>query len=149
MCVLSMLSLFGCKSHYVDGPGMERGVWSEFTISQSSDVYEQNFSYTVKFDESLSEAYLYTEVPHEEKGYPVEKSIPLKQDTVSALFQLDIMSFPDAVSSELETEILDGTFLRFSVTDQNGKVSEKIISSEAQEEILVLIAPYANKLKGE
>ncbi len=150
MCIAWLLSLFGCgKGHLVDGPGMERGVWSEFTISQSSDVYEQNFSYTVRFDEKLFEAYLYIEVYDYKAGYPIEKKIKLKEKTISALFSLDMMSFPDEIPYEGEEEILDGTFLSFSVTDQNGNVSKKSIPREAAKEILTLITPYANQLKGE
>ena len=148
MCILSLFSMCGCRKRRLqDGDGMVRALWSEFTISQSSDVYEQNVSYTVKYDEHSGDGYLYTEVPHETKGYPVEKSIRLKPKTVSALLNLDIMSFPDAASYEGEEEILDGTFLSFSVTDQNGNVLKKSLSEEMGQEILSLITPYANKLK--
>lgn len=128
---------------------MVRPIWSEFTISQSSDIYEQNYSYTVKVDEDSFEGYLYTEVYNYEEGYPEEKSISLKQETVSALFNLNILSFPDEIPYEPEETILDGTFLSFSVTDQSGTVLKKILSDEQEEEILALIMPYAEELQGE
>ena len=128
---------------------MERQVWREFTISQISDVFEQNFSYTVKIDENSGEGYLYTEVYNYEEGYPEEKSILLKQKTVNALMNLDIMSFPDEIPCEPEESVLDGTFLNFSVTDQNGNVLKKILSSKQKSEILALIMPYEEELKGE
>lgn len=151
LCMAFLLSLFGCnKNNYIlDGPDMERQVWSEFTISQTSDEYEQNFSYTVKYDETENKGYLHMEVPHETKGYPVEKSIQLDSNTVTELINLNILSFKDKSkeSGELEAEILDGTFLRFSVTDSNGNVFKKVLSSEAEQKILTLITPYVQKIK--
>lgn len=148
--MLALFSLFGCgKKHILDGPGMERQVWREFTISQISDVYEQNFSYTVKIDENSGEGYLYTEVYNYEEGYPEETSIRLEQKTGSALMNMDMLSFPDEISYESEESILDGTFLSFSVTDQNGTVFKKILSSEQETEILALIRPYEGELYGE
>lgn len=147
LTLLALFSLFGCgKKHILDGPGMERQVWREFTISQISDVYEQNFSYTVKIDENSGEGYLYTEVYNYEEGYPEETSIRLKQKTVSALMNMDMLSFPDEIPYESEESILDGTFLSFSVTDQNGTVFKKILSSEQETEILALIRPYEGEL---
>ena len=150
MCMAFLLSLFRCnKDKYIlDGPGMERELWQEFTISQTSDEYNQNFSYTVKYDETEDKGYLYMEVPHETKGYPVLKSIELDSDTVNELINLNILSFTDEPkeSNELEAEILDGTFLRFSVTDSSGNVFKKVISNEAEQKILTLITPYVQKI---
>ncbi len=147
MCLLSLFSLFGCgKRHVPDGPGMEREVWAEFTISQSSDVYNQNYSYTVKLDEESNEYYLSTELYDYELGYPDEKSIKLKNKTVNELFSLNLLSLPDKEESTLEAEILDGTFLHFSVTDQNGKVYKKSISDEKAGKILALLKSYINKI---
>ena len=88
------------------------------------------------------------EVPHETKGYPVLKSIELDSDTVNELINLNILSFTDEPkeSNELEAEILDGTFLRFSVTDSSGNVFKKVISNEAEQKILTLITPYVQKI---
>lgn len=150
MCMAFLLSLFGCnKDKYIlDGSDMERELWQEFTISQTSDEYNQNFSYTVKYDETEDKGYLYMEVPHETKGYPVLKSIELDSDTVNELINLNILSFTDEPkeSNELEAEILDGTFLRFSVTDSSGNVFKKVISNEAEQKILTLITPYVQKI---
>ena len=150
MCMAFLLSLFGCnKDKYIlDGCDMERELWQEFTISQTSDEYNQNFSYTVKYDETEDKGYLYMEVPHETKGYPVLKSIELDSDTVNELINLNILSFTDEPkeSNELEAEILDGPFLRFSVTDSSGNVFKKVISNEAEQKILTLITPYVQKI---
>ena len=150
MCMAFLLSLFGCnKDKFIlDGSDMERELWQEFTISQTSDEYNQNFSYTVKYDETEDKGYLYMEVPHETKGYPVLKSIELDSDTVNELINLNILSFTDEPkeSNELEAEILDGTFLRFSVTDSSGNVFKKVISNEAEQKILTLITPYVQKI---
>lgn len=150
MCMAFLLSLFGCnKDKYIlDGSDMERELWQEFTISQTSDEYNQNFSYTVKYDETEDKGYLYMEVPHETKGYPVLKSIELDSDTVNELINLNILSFTDEPkeSNESEAEILDGTFLSFSVTDSSGNVFKKVISNEAEQKILTLITPYVQKI---
>ena len=150
MCMAFLLSLFGCnKDKYIlDGSDMERELWQEFTISQTSDEYNQNFSYTVKYDETEDKGYLYMEVPHETKGYPVLKSIELDSDTVNELINLNILSFTDEPkeSNGSEAEILDGTFLRFSVTDSSGNVFKKVISNEAEQKILTLITPYVQKI---
>lgn len=146
-----LLSMLGCghkRAHLQDGPGMERSLWQDFSIWQNSDVYEQNFSYTVKYDEASNVGILYVEKPDEQYGYPVEKSIELGEETVSALYNLDLMSLPNDESKQ-EENMLDGTVLYFSVTDQQGKVQRKVITEEKGEEILELITPYANKLNGE
>ena len=153
LCLLNLFALFGCgkgKPFILDGPDMERTLWREFTISQTSDVYEENFSYTVKYDETEDKGYLYMEVPHETKGYPIEKSIQLKSQDVNALINMNILSFTDTPieSSNIEAEILDGTFLEFSVTDINGNQSEKILSKDKEVEILSILKPYADKLSG-
>lgn len=153
MCMTFLLSLFGCnKDKYIlDGPGthMERQLWSEFTISQISDEYGQNFSYTVKYDETEDKGYLYMEVPHETKGYPIEKNIQLDSETINELINLDLLSFDDKleVSEGLGVKILDGTFLRFSVTDSSGNVFKKSISSDAEQKLLTLITPYVKKIE--
>ncbi len=154
MCLLNLLSLLGCgngtgKGGFVaDGPGMERELWSAFTLSQSSDVYEQNYSYTVVYDEASGDVQLYTEVPHETMGYPVEVSVRLEADTASKLFNLNLLSFPDAIPYEGGESVLDGTFCRFTVTDRNGHESEKLLSSDAEQTILELLAPYIRQLEG-
>lgn len=149
VCTLLLIFLFGC-GQVVDGPDMERKEWMEFTISQTSDEYEQNFSYTVKYDQDTENWYLCMEVPHETKGYPIEKREVLKSDTIRDLYNLNILSFKDKKkqSSEDDVQILDGTFLKFSVIDVNGTEYEKELSSEAEQEIITLISPYVNKIKG-
>ena len=153
VCISMLLSLFGCgklKPFILDGPDMERTLWSEFTISQTSDVYEENFSYTVKYDKISGEAYFYTEVPHETKGYPIEKSIQLKSKDLQALININIMSFANVQAVESDDElILDGTFLKFWVTDSNGEKFNKSVPYEDEKEILKIIKPYADKLKNE
>jgi hypothetical protein len=149
--VHGLRSLFfrGKKSRFVlDGVGMEREIWRRFTISQSSDVYEQNFAYTVKYDEALDEAHLCVDVYDYRAGYPVEKRARLKRDTLNALFCLNMMSFPDEIPFESKEKILDGTFLTFFVIDQNGNVLKKRLSYENEQKILGLILPYVKKLKG-
>ena len=148
--ILSLIEPYADSLNTDNGSNIntEREMWQEFTISQTSDEYNQNFSYTVKYDETEDKGYLYMEVPHETKGYPVLKSIELDSDTVNELINLNILSFTDEPkeSNELEAEILDGTFLRFSVTNSSGNVFKKVISNEAEQKILTLITPYVQKI---
>ena len=131
MCIAWLRSLFR-KSFMLDGPGMERRIWSAFTISRCSIRYEPVYIYTVKYDEDVDEAYLCITVS---EGQAADKSIRLEGETVSALLNLDLMSLPDA-------EILDGTFVGLSVTDPNGQVCSKSLSNAMEQEILALITPY-------
>lgn len=140
MCMAWLLSLFGCDKGYpVDGPGMEREVWSEFTLSRCSEIFEPIYSYTVNYDETLHEAHLYIKVY---ESQTIEKSIKLEARTVSELFNLNMMSLPDA-------EALTGTLAGLSVTDQNGQVVSKHLSSEKEKEILSILAPYFEELEAE
>ena len=142
MCIAWLASLFGCgkeKPHMLDGPGMERVLWSAFTISRCTVQFETVYNYTVKYDDSSDKAELYVKAC---EGETLEKSIQLDGQTVSALFNLDLMSLPNA-------EPLDGTVFGLSVTDFDGRVHSKDLSNAMEQEILVLIMPYVNELMGE
>ena len=150
MCLSMLLSLFGCGSKdrfLVDGPDMARKLWKEFTISQQSDEYEGNFSYTVKIDDETGDFYLWTEAFDYEAGYPIDKSIRISKKCANELINIDIMSFPDYVPDELEEMILDGTHQSLTVIDENGVLVKKSITSDKADAILELLAPYAKKLE--
>ena len=136
MCIACLLTMLGCRSFIQDGPGMERQLWQEFTLVRYDYTYEPIYSYTVKCDETSYETYLYTKIDN------VEKCIRLESEVVSALFNLNILSFPD-------TEDVDGTFLGLSVTDADGTVFSKHLSGEMEEEILALLKPYVDSLESE
>ncbi len=123
----------------LDGPGMEKVVLREFTISQCTVRFEPIYTYTVMYDDIVDEAHLYIKV-HE--GQTVDKSVRLESQTVSELFNLSLMSLPDA-------QILCGTVLGLSITDSNGQVFSKSLSNAMEKEILALITPYVNKQKDE
>ena len=146
MCLASLLSLFGCKKpHVVDGPDMEMKTWNQFTISQSSDDYSQSYAYTVKHDASWK-YYLLTDVFDYELGYPVEKSVELDSATVNGLIGLHIEAQPIYEPNELEAEILDGTHLTLTVTEENGTFSRREISQALANEILELLELDIQKL---
>ena len=131
LCLAWLLSLFGCGT-MVDGPGMERAIWSEFTLTRCSETYEPVYRYTVHYDEDLNEAELYIEI-HD--GRTVDKCVEVDQETLSELFNLNLLALPEA-------DPVDGNFLGLSVTDRNGQTYSKQISSAREEEILALLAPY-------
>ena len=111
-------------------------------------IFTQRKDKTQSDDEALGEAHLCVDVYDYRAGYPVEKRARLNRDTLNALFSLNIMSFPDEIPFESKEKILDGTFLTFFVTDQNGNVLKKRLSYENEQKILGLILPYVKKLKG-
>ena len=142
MCIAWMRSFFGRgkqKPFMLDGPGMERVLWSEFTISRCAVNYEPIYTYTVKHDDIVDETHLYIKV---HKGQTADNSIRLESQTVSELFNLNLMSLPDA-------QILCGTVLGLSITDSNGQVFSKSLSNAMEKEILALITPYVDKQKDE
>jgi len=147
MCLSLLLTLFGCKKpEILDGPGMAMEIWDQFTISQSSDDYSQCYVYTVRHDNNWK-YYLIAEVFDYELGYPEKKSIELDDDTVNELISLNLLALPDEAESTLDAEILDGTFLNFTVTDVNGKSYKKVISAKDADKIFELIKPYINIAK--
>ncbi len=140
MCIAWVLSLFGCgRGVLVDGPGVERKIWSEFTLSRVSESFEPLYSYTVSYDESSDKAYLHVSV-HE--GRTLAQSIPLGSETLSALFNLDLFSLPEA-------EAVVGNFLGLGITDLMGQSCLKVISSTKEQELLALLAPYTEGLHTE
>ena len=133
MCLASLLSLFGCGERFkTDGPGMERELWSAFTISRYTVMYEPVYSYRIIYDEIADEAWFSAEFS---EGKAVQIDRILTQETLSALFNLNLMALPEA-------EPLEGTVLGLSVTDAKGNVSSKKISVALEEEILALLTPY-------
>ena len=147
MCLSLLLTLFGCKKPKIlDGPGMVMEIWDQFTISQASDDYSQCYVYTVRHDNNWK-YYFVAEVFDYELGYLDEKSIELDNDTVNELISLNLLALPDEAESTLDAEILDGTFLNFTVTDVNGKSYKKVISAKDADKIFELIKPYINIAK--
>jgi len=149
MCLSLFLTLFGCKKpEILDGPGMERAVWDQFTISQSSDDYSQCYAYTVRHDNSWK-YYLVTEVFDYKLGYPDEKSIELDNATVNGLIGLHLEGQPLYEPDELEAELLDGTHLSLTLIDSNRNISRRIISDGLADEILDLLEDDIKKLENE
>ena len=143
MCLAALLSLFGCDKYIADGPGMERQLWQEFTISQTSDEYEGNFAYTVTSESGVY--YLSYEYFDYENNVPGERKIQLKNATVNALLSMDLLSLPDVQATESlsdEETILDGTFAKLTITDENGNTYKKRVSDKIVQEIRSLLSPY-------
>ena len=148
MCLLSLLSLFGCKKpHVVDGPDMERKTWRQFTISQSSDDHSQCYAYTVKHDAKWK-YYLTTDVFDYELGYPVEKCVELDSATVNGLIGLHIEVQPIYEPDELDAQLVDGTSLTLCVTEENGTFSRRSVSQALADEILELLEDDIKRLAG-
>ena len=142
LCMAWLLALLGCgkeKPHMLDGPGMEREVWSEFTISRCSAMYEPIYSYTVKYDEVSDGARLYMEVADDQNGQMIQKSIQLEAEAVWSLINMNLWYFPDE-------EAVTGNFKSLSVTNSAGQRLYKCLSAADEKEILAIIAPYVDAL---
>lgn len=130
---------------YVDegGSAAEQKVWQEFTVSQTSDVYEDNFSYTVTNESDGY--YLFYEYFDYENKVPEDCKIRLKESTANALLSMNLLSLPDEQtieSSSDEETILDGTFAKFTITDENGNTYKKRVSDKIVQEIRSLLSTY-------
>ena len=139
MCLAWLLSALGCKGLLVDGPGMERKIWSEFTLSRCTVRYEPIYTYTVQYDEDRDEAYFHVQV-HE--GQELNKGMMLDKDALSALLNLNMLSYEDA-------EPIDGAVLGFSVVDTMDQSHDKMISGEQETQILEILDPYLTVLAAE
>ena len=137
VCIAWLLSLFGCGNGRVDGPDMERKLWSEFTVSKSSVTYEPIYSYKVVYNGPTDDAYLYATIYKD--GAPVTKSVLLENETLRALINLNILYLADA-------QAVDGATLSLSVTDLNGNSFQKSLSSAKEKELLALLDPYVDRL---
>ena len=140
MCFGWLLSLLGCgktTDPFVrDKIGMVRQIpWREFTVSQTSDVYEGNIGYTVKKEQESYYLVLEGEYPDFE-----EKHILLPQDAVDALLAMDLGLFPDRkVPGDDEPLMLDGTTQSLTVVDENGEWMPKDISKAEFDRIVEIL----------
>ena len=141
MCFGWLLSLLGCgktTDPFVrDKTGMVRQIpWREFTVSQTSDVYEGNIGYTVKKEQESYYLVLEGEYPDFE-----DRRILLPQNAVDALLAMDLVGFPDRSPQQTENEmqILDGTFQHLTVVDENGVSMPKDISQSEFTKIIEIL----------
>jgi hypothetical protein len=140
MGICWIFSLFGCgKRHLRDGDGMERQIpWKEFVFSQNSDVYEENFCYTVVKGDDGSDFYLYVA----EGGVDPEEGIPLKPTTVNGILSLNLHDLPDREPVE-ETDgvfLLDGNAVYLRITDESGICHDKALSEGVADKLLAILA---------
>ena len=141
MCLLSLFGCFKKEMFILDGPGMAREVtWTEFTFSQQSDVYEQNYSLTVKRHAETDDFYLY--VYTIATGGDEPNAIKLKDKTVSQLYNMNFLALSEEEPNPLEGEILDGSFSSFQVIDENGTEYKKALPYAMENELKQLLLPY-------
>lgn len=139
--VLLAMIMTGClKPQVLDGDGMERRVyWNEFTVGQSSDVYEENIFYTVVRNEEDFSFYVYDADSDDGKL--------LHKDTVDSLLAMDLVNFSDKapVAESPDNEdlfMIDGISRSLTVIDEFGYFYNKNISRKEAEQIFALLAPY-------
>lgn len=141
MCVAWLLSLFGCGEPTVrDKEGMERAVpWTEFSYEQRSDVYEGNFSFTVKKEHDGIYVYAYSIATSGEEA----EGVRLSEEEAAVLETMDLVGLPDETPSPLDAMILDGTFTKLYVTEEGGEPREKAAGAALLEQIETVLLPYS------
>ncbi len=148
MCFSMILSLLGCKDHYVDGPGMEfTPPWQGFTLSSSHSYAQYNFWFTVML---FGEDYLLTGGCRDDEGniYEEETGIRISTETLFTLFwmdleKLDIIPEPDPTQEpDADPELLDGSNVTLQVTLPNGEEVEVAVREEQSTLIYELLLPY-------
>ncbi len=125
------------KVHVPDRVGMIRQTeWDYFVLSQNSDVYEGNFSYTVRKNKENGEYYFY--LNDEEKGKK------LKTQTVDELIGMDLSELPDEKTEKADDEpmMLDGTTTTFLVFSECFGLQRKVLAGEKREKIISLLSLY-------
>lgn len=150
MSWLGMISLFGCDGknrHLMDGPGMVREEhWTHLDFSQTSDVYEDNFSYTVILDETSHRYALHYAYFDYTNQTPEERTVTLSDDTQTALLAMDLLGLPDAIpatnAQEDEPLMLDGSTVSLTLTSNLGGVYYKAPSPQQVQQLRELLEPY-------
>ena len=145
MCIAWLLSLFGCgkkEPQMLDGPGMEYVPnWTEFTLSRSDSYAQYNFSFTVTDTDSDP---LVSGTCRDEDGneYDVPTGIVLTGDTIWTLRRMNLEQLPDAVGTKDDQTMLDGSNITCSLTQEDGTVTYKQVSTELSYDIYQLLLPH-------
>ncbi len=147
MCISALLSLFGCKAHILDGPGMvNKAQWTAFSVSRNDSYAQYNFSFTVTDNEEGSFVTGYCR-DNEGNLYECEDGIPIPPDKLIALRELGIDDLNDVPQSTAKQEdledliILDDCSLNLSVVYYKNLNIEKCVTAEMTLDIYNILLP--------
>lgn len=134
MCIATILSLFGCKKHMVDGPGMEMPTeWIMLELSRSDSYAQHNFNFTVK---ELDRSYFVTGECRDEYGeYELTEPVKLAKKDYNYIKELKLDSFvhipSESESNNSESDVsfdelivLDAPSISIVLTYYNGDTKE-------------------------
>ncbi len=152
MCISAFLSLFGCKNHILDGPGMvNKAKWTEFTLSSSGSYAQYNYSFTVKDSDDGAFATGYC---RDEEGniYENKSGIPVPSKTMKKLRELGLDELEDVPESkpiesgDMELPIpLDMDSVDLSVVYYTDLVIEKAVTTEISMKVYDILLPLFAK----
>lgn len=151
MCMTFLLSLFGCRDHLVDGPGMINTLqWESFELSRSDSYSQYNFGFIF---ETSDNGYLLKGECRDEDGniYESDNGIEISNaeaEEIRSRFKLD--DLPDVVPTkndeatgiDEEVFILDASSASLILKYYDGSQKEKAITSELSIEIYEQLLPY-------
>ena len=156
VCISAFFSLFGCKAHVSDGPGMENNPhWTAFTLSRNDSYAQYNFSFTVK--DSNDGAFV-TGYCRDKDGniYENESGITVPHKTMDKLRELgldDLEDIPKATPSESgDTELaipLDQGSVDLSVVYYTDLSIDKAVTTELSIKVYDILLPLFSKSCGE
>ena len=154
MCLAAILSFFGfgCKNkHILDGPGMVRELkWTSFTISHSSEISNEIFSFTI-YNDWDSPGVIGDCRDWEGNEYNINEPIPISYETIEAIRAMEPEHLSEANDEPFifegeEVLILDGSSTN-AIIVIDGVEYKKSASSDFALKIYKLLLPYFVKHK--
>lgn len=154
VCISAFLSLFGCKPHILDGPGMvNKAQWTEFSLSTSHSNAQYIYYFTVT---DSDEGAFVTGCCRDGEGnlYENDSGIPVPPKTLTALRELGIdeledvpepseepSSETDEFSDTEEIMILDDSSVELSVVYYTDLKIDKVVTWELSMKIYEILLP--------
>ena len=131
-----LLSLFGCKKHVLDGPGMiNPASWDSFTVSRTDSYAQYNFY--IKVEQRNEGLFVTGEVRGEDgEFYIEEEGILLSKAVANKLYELQPALLEDCRQSSGENPgetflpddmiVLDQPLVDLEVICTDGRVLQKV-----------------------
>lgn len=149
MCFSALLSLFGCKAHILDGPGMvNKAQWTGFTLSRNDSYAQHNFYFDVKDND---EGAFVTGSCRDAEGniYEVDDGIPVPPEIIDSLRQLGIDELDEIPMQEQPEqndgiempELLDGGSIELTVLYYTELYIDKAVTPELSIQIYEILLP--------
>ena len=154
MCLAAILAFVGIgdkNKHILDGPGMVRELkWTSFTISHSSEISNEIFSFTI-YNDWDNPSVIGDCRDGEGNEYNIDEPIPISYETIEAIRAMEPEYLSQANNEPFifegeEVFMLDGSSVNASIVI-NGVENKKSASSDFALKIYKLLLPYFKKYK--